>query len=361
MNRRQFLKAGLVFSSALVAANCGGEENTAPIPPPNPAPVLPRVNYITQDPAFTDYRPAVDVTGQRAIFERTSVDPSGLTKIFLAENIFSSVDVRPFLPADAPNSQTRPDWSWATGRVAFNGAESNAGVVQVHLCNSQGLELSQVANSMGYLYPIWIADGSQLIVFNNSQAASPIPSSSQIQLDGTVVFANMNGADANGVPMFAGFASPNPLDPTRLAVAGQPTLSTWVPGVTEQCPNEPSGYNQCFNYVFLSSLQNGVFSSAPLEAGAPITAFDPRFQGRAPYWSPDGRYLVFESDRLGGYALFLADTVAGTPPVQLTDPALQAQHGKFFPGGTRIIFTCLQSAGASARGIAWIDIAEFLA
>jgi hypothetical protein len=69
---------------------------------------------------------------------------------------------------------------------------------------------------------------------------------------------------------------------------------------------------------------------------------------------------VFESDRAGGYALFLVDTLGGTAPIQLTEPALQAQHGKFFPGGDRIILTCLQSPAGTARGIAWIDISQFL-
>jgi hypothetical protein len=47
-------------------------------------------------------------------------------------------------------------------------------------------------------------------------------------------------------------------------------------------------------------------------AEASITIYDPSHQGRAPVWSPDGNYMAFESDRAGGYAVFLAKVKTGT-------------------------------------------------
>jgi len=94
-----------------------------------------------------------------------------------------------------------------------------------------------------------------------------------------------------------------------------------------------------------------------------MTTFDPAFQGRAPYWSPDGKYIVFESSRNGGYALFLARVGASTPPVQVTDSTYWAQHAKFFPGGAKLVFTALQqpnAAGTGPRGIGVIDISSYL-
>lgn len=358
MKRRDVLKAGLALTTSLWAASCGGTDTPAPIPEPF-APPLPVLRFLTSDPAFSDYRPTPDPTGELVLFERTPA-AGGDTVLFLATGASSSSPtVTRFLFGD-PLIQTRPDWSWATGRIAFNGAPAGNIGPFVHLIDPDGSDLVQIANSGGWNYPIWTSDGSQLVVFNNSVGAVPRPHSSLILPDGTILQENLNGTDANGVPMFGGFAAPNPLDPLRIAYAGQPTLPSWVPGQPAGCANDPSGYNQCFNYPFLNSRAGGVFTSAPLEADASIAAYDPSKQGRAPYWSPNGRYLVFESDRLGGYAIFLADTQTGAPPIQLTDPNFEAQHAKWFPDGRRLVLTCLQQAGGPVRGIAVIDISEYV-
>jgi Tol biopolymer transport system component len=125
-------------------------------------------------------------------------------------------------------------------------------------------------------------------------------------------------------------------------------------------------YNQDNNYVFLNSVTNGVYTSAPLEPAASIALYGPAYQGRAPYWSPNGQFIVFESSRVGGYALFLANVAKvaqGAAPVQLTDATYWAQHAKFLPGGTKLVFTALQTpsaAGTGPRGIAIIDISAYL-
>jgi Tol biopolymer transport system component len=180
------------------------------------------------------------------------------------------------------------------------------------------------------------------------------------------VVKNLNGNDASSVPVFGGFAAPQPGNPTRIAFAGQPALSSWgaasSPGPTGTAPS----YNQDNNYVFLNSAAGGQYTSAPLEPAASISVFDQAYQGRAPYWSPNGQYIVFESSRAGGYALFLANVAKvaqGGKPVQLTDSSYWAQHAKFLPGGTRLVFTALQTPSATntgPRGIAIIDISAFL-
>ena len=162
--------------------------------------------------------------------------------------------------------------------------------------------------------------------------------------------------------LFGGFAAPRPGFPMQIAFAGQPALTTW--GVAAgQAPPPTAAYNQDNNYIFLNANAAGVFTSAPLEAAASVQAFDGAYQGRAPYWSPDGIHIVFESSRAGGYALFLANVAKGTPPVQLTDIDYWAQHAKFFADGTRLVFTALQEPdkqGKGARGIAVIDISAYL-
>lgn len=191
-----------------------------------------------------------------------------------------------------------------------------------------------------------------MIVYNSSSQAKPNPCTSLIQLDGTVVEANLNGNDANDVQMYGGFATPTPGNVRLIAYAGQPD-QVWGTTTTK--------YKQDCNYVFLNAEDGGVFSSAPLESDASLSVFDPAYQGRAPVWSPDGKYVVFESDRAGGYAIFLVKVAEQSAPVQLTDPNYGAQHAKFFPDGSKIILTALQNPGTTwPRGIAWIDISQYL-
>jgi Tol biopolymer transport system component len=263
-------------------------------------------------------------------------------------------------PASYPYSQTRPDWSWVTGEVAFSGAPSNHGDISVHI-KAAGAPLRVVPDSLFHIYPIWSSDGTKLITYNQSSTAAPVnPVTTLIDPSGIVIVPNLNGYTSVGTAMFGGFAAPQPSDPFLIAYAGQPALANWgaQPGI---------GYNQDNNYVFVNSITGAGYASVPLEPAASVTTFDPTRQGRAPYWSPDGNYIVFDSSRAsGGYALFLANVAKvrnGAAPVQITDAAYGAQHGKFLPGGKSIVLTALQppsAAGTGPRGIAIIDISAYL-
>ncbi len=372
MDRRTFLKTSVpaIATLSLGLAGCGDDETPAPAPPPGPgAPPLPQPKFLTRASNFTDYRPSVDATGTKVLFERTPFpNPNGAnTVLYLATGIdtaspvvteFLKVPANP--PAQFPFSQTRPDWSWATGEVAFSGAPSETSTIEAHLVAATGVTPRVVPNTRAHIYPIWTSDGTRLVIYDNSNSAAPAPPvSALIMPDGTVVVANLNGNNANGVQVFGGFAAPMPGNPTKIAFAGQPALANWG-----RATGASPVYNQDNNYVFLNTFAAGGYASAPLEPAASVATFNPAYQGRAPYWSPDGRYVVFESSRLGGYALFLADVAkvaAGAAPLQLTDPAYQAQHAKFLPGGKSIVYTALQNPGAAGpRGIAVIDIAAFL-
>jgi hypothetical protein len=358
-------------------AGCGDDVTPeAPVPPVPPPPVVtyPKMTFITQDPAFSDYRPAVDSTGLQYLFERTPVGTGNTTLYRAVTSGTSPAVVTSFLAVPAnpapsfPYSQTRPDWSWATGEVAFSGAPSETATIEVHLVAGTGVNPRVVPNTLAHIYPIWTSDGTQLVVYNNSKSASPVqPVTGLITPNGTVIVANLNGPTTATppVPLFGGFAAPKPGTPTQIAFAGQPALATWgVP--TGTTPPAAPVYNQDNNYVFLNASSQGGYVSKPLEPAASVTTYNPAYQGRAPYWSPDGKYLVFESSRAGGYALFLADVAkvaAGAAPVQLTDVSYWAQHAKFLPGGRSVVFTALQkpsAAGTGPRGIVTIDISAYL-
>ncbi len=377
MDRRHFLKTSVpaVAALSLGLSGCGDDTTPAAAPPPEVESVIfPPITFITRDPKFTDYRPAVDATGQQVVFERTPFpNPGGAnTTLYLATSIGSpNPPTAPFLtvpenPAPTyPYSQTRPDWNWSSHQVVFSGAPAESEPIEAHIATANGKTVTLVPKTLAHIYPIWTSDGT-LVIYNNSNGAAPVkPVTALIMPDGNVVVANLNGADtaSPSANMFGGFAAPKPGTPTQIAFAGQPALASWglPPGQTP--PATPS-YNQDNNYVFLNAPKaGGGYQSSPMESAASMTTFDPAYQGRAPYWSPDGKYVVFESSRKGGYALFLANVTKGTPPVQLTDTSYWAQHAKFLPGGTRLVFTALQqpsAQGTGPRGIGIIDISAFL-
>jgi len=314
------------------------------------------LHFLTADPNFSDYRPAIDGAAAHVVFERTPV-AGGHTKLF----ILSLTDgvpgefVKPARDIITGPVQTRPDWSWITGQVVLDVSQSNSsGISAVLIVQADGRPINNVPNSEAYLYPTWSPDGTQLIVYNNnSGSAEPQPCTSLIALDGTILTLNLNGLDADSVPMFGGFASPRPDNTKLVAYAGQPDMP-WGPVAV-------GGYNQNYNYVFVNTENSGVFTSAPVESGASIRIYDPTHQGRSPVWSPDGNYVAFESDRAGGYAVFLADVTAGTAPVQITDASYGAQHPKFYPDQTKLVLTAYQQPNSNGpRGIAWVDISDYL-
>ena len=100
-----------------------------------------------------------------------------------------------------------------------------------------------------------------------------------------------------------------------------------------------------------------LFRSVPIETDASLTTYDPSYQGRAPAWAPNGQTIAFESNRSGGYAIYLCDLSSGTI-TQVTDPTLGGQHAKFFSCGTKLILCNHNPAGT--MGIAWVDISGLL-
>jgi len=81
---------------------------------------------------------------------------------------------------------------------------------------------------------------------------------------------------------------------------------------------ESNYYNQDLNYVWVTDRSTMPPTVAPLDRTAPSgPAFQQKFQARAGWWSPDGRWFAFESNRICNeidgqtYAIFIQD-VSGT-------------------------------------------------
>ncbi len=86
--------------------------------------------------------------------------------------------------------------------------------------------------------------------------------------------------------VWAGFASVNQTNPNLIAFAGQ-------------FNGESNYYNQELNYVWVTDRSMVPPTVAPLDRQAPNgPAFLQKFQARAGWWSPDGRWFAFESNRI---------------------------------------------------------------
>ena len=138
---------------------------------------------------------------------------------------------------------------------------------------------------------------------------------------------------------------------------------------------EQSSYNEDLNYIWLVDASASPEAIRPLDQNAPKGGFNSNFQGRAPWWSPDGKWVAFESNRLvpgtEGYAIYIQDSAGASAPMQVLDTRWSGNHAKWFPSGTELVVSVLQVPGifpslpilppnVPLRGIASLDVSAFV-
>ena len=337
ISRRQFLikasssvAAGWVLSHSL-QPDCAGAEEVNSIPLATPVFLM---SY-PQWESVSDYRPVLNGTATSVIFERTIAKSTVLYSLDLTNPNAVPTKFTPGL-----TSSFRADWSWQTGEVVY--------------MNSAGIYLSSapntpIAGTSNMTYPTWYPDAATLAVYNNrahQPEALPIPRTSKMNLRCTVleqVLANDS--------VWAGFPSVNQTNSNLIAFAGQVAQSG-------------GSYNQDKNYIWLTDTSTTPHTVRTLAPGAPTNKFDPNYQGRAPWYSPDGKWIAFESNRFnssGLYSIFIQVADGSKPAVRVTDPRWNANHAKWYPNGTELVVTVLQSFAAIDRGIAKLDVSAFVA
>ena len=263
-----------------------------------------------------DVWPSFSPDGGTVLFSRTTDRGKNWTLYCVSA---SGGTATPF--AALPGSVTRVDWSAPTGRLAFN-RNGPGGSHGIWVSDADGGHAHTVAtgNATFPAYAFWYPDGKSIgfvdaargILYRvNAAGGAPIALTRQAQ-----VLAGMSRVAPDG---------------KWVAFAGQ--------------KNNGQAYDQEENQIWLT---DGSGNARPLET--------PPLPGRAPSWSPDGRRIVFESDRGspdGRYAIFLINR-DGTGLTQLTDYALNAGHPVFSPDGRRLVF----DMGNPAKNISAIGIVE---
>jgi WD40-like Beta Propeller Repeat len=327
--------------------------------------------YRTPDttPEVNDYRCVVNKAGNQVIFERAPYDAAtkktGSFRLYLL-TLAGDNSPSPLFSTPIAHATNRPDWFWGeAGTVAFDYIPVSAGdtvspvMVATAKGNGDNPDLFGSATS-GMNYPTWFANGASLAVMNAPTMSAP----------SLAIIASSNGAiqaeNVQGPTMWSGMPSVRQApstDQPLIAFAGQP--QAWGP------------YHQDHNYIWVVDTSVSPPQPTPLEFGAlqKTDAFDRNFQARAPWWSPDGKWVVFESNRLsppnptnknGMYAIFLYEYGTQGKAIQVTDPSYDCNHAKWYPNGFnnlhgpfKLIVAAYQthaSAPAYPYGLASLDL-----
>jgi Tol biopolymer transport system component len=292
-------------------------------------PILITPNFLLPSSTATcDYRCVVNALGTAVIFERSVLKSDGdfgSPQLYLLDLTQSGTTPSSFIGDQNIEISDRPDWCWRTGQVAFNfGPDIWVGVVD----SSGGNFRSLGAQTASMNYPTWFPNGKTLAVENYAASSQPNPGPSY-PLPNTTTIDSSTGVpvtpDLEGLDLWAGMPSVNPVNPNLIVFAGQP-----VSGST---------YNQDMNYIYLMDTSSSEGPS-PLESAAlGPGSFNPNYQGRAPWWSPDGKWVVFESNRPsqyeanGLYAIYLYEYLGSGPAIQITSTVYNCNHAKWFPNG----------------------------
>ncbi|WP_198651574.1 PD40 domain-containing protein [Dyella sp. C11] len=277
------------------------------------------IRFVAVDPEGVDYGPQFSPDSQRLIFDRRGLF-GGRWETYVVG--IDGGTPQPFAKDEIPVAQTRTRWSHAHA-IAFTGMHLD-GTGHTWVMNDDGTHAHlaiPTSDAMNSFYPSWYPDGKALLEMSgDDQSLRKLDLAS-----GTATPLSIRPA------LFTGMASASP-DGRWIVVAAQ--------------ANAGQKYDQTKNQIWLISASG---DAHPLESKAG--------EGRAPTWSPDGRRVLFESNRASAkpemYAVFVAD-VDGKNVRRLTPYALNAQHPTWSPDGKWIAFSARQSkkAGLFAPGIA---------
>jgi dipeptidyl aminopeptidase/acylaminoacyl peptidase len=291
-----------------------------PQPPPHPMPVSwPVLNLAPRmlTAGARDYWPCFSPDGKTVLFSRMTDGQHWALHVVPA----GGGAARPLTATPLPVSATRAAWS-KSGMIAFTGDNAGQQAIWIAAADGSGAHAVPTDGSQQLFYPSWYPDGMHVVAMDVKNLVIW-----RIDLaSGATTPATDHAQVLTGMPS----VSP---DGAMIAFAGQ--------------KNAGQLYNNEDNVIWL------------VDAAGKLSTLEAKpIQGRTPVWSPDGKYLSFESDRgpSGNYAIFLAKR-DGTGLTQLTDYALNANHGVFSPDGRHMVFAAMDPASQQWR-IAIVDLPE---
>lgn len=315
---RSHLATLSVTMALLIMTACG--RAASPIDSPgNPWPSLASssVRFLTS--GNQDMWPCFSPDGVHILFSRRVGETFELLLIPVAGGQPQQLSRSPLVV-----SATRANWSKQKNRIAFTGTSSHD-ENRIWIINYDGLSAREVESndlSDQMFYPSWFPSGEQIAAMDAKDMA--------------IKRVDLNTGVAVTIT-----------DPKRV-LAGMPSVSPdgkWIAFAGQE--NTGQKYDQTKNSIWLVG-DTGVAHNLELNPA----------QGRAPTWSPDGKRLAFESTRGSTNGLYSIFTINrdGTELIQVTDPALNADHPVWSPDGRQLAFSARASNWVKGRGIAIIDL-----
>lgn len=308
MRRRRFLEAAAVTGGTLLLEPRAAEPARLPF---LPGPALPTYRFLTDDPQYLDARPCFSPRGDHVLFMRSPAHDESRSAFWIVRSD-GTAPAEPFFVSDALQA-TRPDWSWSrtSYEIAFTGID-DGGLLGVYLLDVRTRDVIRLAAGDPHVevmsYPSWYPGGRSLVVTNYAKGVNQIV---RLDLDRPGVLTPMTDPSL----VWAGMSSvsPSTADGNPIVFAGQLPVGE---------------YDQDENQIWIQ------------EEGRPPFRLDPG-QGRAPWWSPDGGRIAFESNRADAakqvYQIFTLDA-DGTHLAAASPHPLAAQHAKWSPDGRAIAF-----------------------
>lgn len=258
------------------------------------------IRPLTSDDQYHEDTPAVSPDGSRVVFARRAVDGSGRYRLWAIPS--SGGEATPLTPAEFPYDCTRPSWSPDGHSVAFSGSpdeDQEDAPTGIWLIDVRSLEIRQVTDPDRFsdLYPQWLPDGKHLVICRAMRGETN-RDLWLLSLDGT----------ARRITSQPGFDCKSTISPDghRVAFASE----------------RPAG---AARRVWSLELAVGEASTKPLTRGS----------GKAPAWSPDGRWIAFVAYR-ASTPLYITSPSGGAV-FQITQPGLEAENPEWFPDSRSIV------------------------
>ncbi len=348
MNRRDFLT--LAGSSMIVPGAFGRPSHAQ-------GTAYPTVHRLTgmESNDFVDGRPCFSPDGQTVLFMRQKLVRNGEGKLEPGNAWFCTVPAEGGEVSDfaqmAGFQFTRPDWSWVrrSFQIAFCGISNSGGENSIYLLDVASRKIKRIlrgdsARNRIFSYPSWYPGAGALCVTNYWEGTN----SEGFTTPGTMQHLLRCELDGKTNPL----THPTQIWPGMSSVSQVGSGPGNLPAIAFAGePRTRAGYNQDFNQIWIRRPNGSVFAVDGLQA-------------RAPWWSPDGSLIAFESNRETSktghenYQIFVQDPSNPSSIFPVTSPEMAVQHAKWSPDGSRLTFAYAIGKGSQAQGIAYVDLSE---